>query len=1225
MKILINKIISSLLCAVMIVTMLPLSVFAEDAAAEQEEIVLEAEIELVEETEEEQPSDVAEVIVAETEDAALNTVEEDGAEDESEGVAYTTFELSAAPESDLPENDALFAGYVEQLFYGNSISMFSSAAGSRLTGDDKLIYDALVPIIKQIANGERASTVIGLGQEISYGGVYYGSDADVTFTISALTGDSLDCIIDALLADLPYEMYWYDKTTGCGVSGLSGSTVVNLQFSFAVAGNYAGSSSYAADTAKTGAAAAAVENADSIISQYASATDYGKLVGYKNAICDLVEYDWDAAEGGYYNTNDDPWQMINVFDGNTATNVVCEGYSKAFMYLCDMTDFAGEVSCYTVTGTMSGGGHMWNIVTLNGKNYMVDVTNSDSSAAGCNGGMFLVGGSGSPSTSYVFLGYTYIYDSDTTNLWGVGSDSILNLAASAYESTCITHTEVTLEAKEKTCTENGLTEGVYCSTCQTDLVKQEVIPAGHEWTEGAVVEATNQTAAEVEYECIDCGETKSEQLNISKPVPVAAVNEGTTVVFSWKAVEDEHVAAYRVYRKLNGAKNWEVLADYVEETQYVDDSADSGKKYVYTVSCVAENGLQISGYNTTGKSVSHVAQPEAAEPENTASGIKLSWNKVSGAAKYRVYLRKANGTWSKVTDTSKTYYTYTKAKNNREYTFTVAALNKSGKVVSTYNNEGVTIEFVSAPVLGTVKNLENGVEFTWKAVNNDSVTDYAVLRKVSGGDWETIYTAGRDELSYVDNTAEGGVKYTYTVQAVGEPDSGYNTSGKSITRIEQPKLNALENTSSGVRVSWDAAESAYKYRVYRLDDGEWEKVTDTSKTYYTYTKAKNGTEYTFTVAALNKSGKVVSTYNNEGVTIEFVSAPVLGTVKNLENGVEFTWKAVNNDSVTDYAVLRKVSGGDWETIYTAGRDELSYVDNTAEGGVKYTYTVQAVGEPDSGYNTNGKSITRVEQPNLNTPENTAGGIKLSWDKVAGASKYRVYLQKANGTWSKVTDTSKTYYTYTKAKNGASYTFTVAALDKNGKEVSTYNKTGVSAAFLSAPTLVSANCTAEGILFSWKAVNAEGAQYQIYRKADGVWQPYAVTTELSYLDTDVYSGEKYYYTVAVTDANGVESGKNESGKSATFYTQAKIENAENAASGIKLSWSKADGIYKYRVQLKSGSKWKTLTTTAGSSYTYTKAKDGKSYTFRLQAVNKSGDVIGTYDAGVTVTFELIKRV
>ena len=116
-----------------------------------------------------------------------------------------------------------------------------------------------------------------------------------------------------------------------------------------------------------------------IVKEFQGYTETEKLYGYKEMICYLTSYNDDVTEDDEYG---DPWQLIYVFDGDDSTNVVCEGYSKAFQYLCDLSD----ITCYTVTGIMNGGTgegpHMWNIVANNGKYYMADITNSDEGTVG---------------------------------------------------------------------------------------------------------------------------------------------------------------------------------------------------------------------------------------------------------------------------------------------------------------------------------------------------------------------------------------------------------------------------------------------------------------------------------------------------------------------------------------------------------------------------------------------------------------------------------------------------------------------------------------------------------------------------------------------------------------------------------------------------------------------------------------------------------------------------
>lgn len=345
--------------------------------------------------------------------------------------AYIVSESAANPDPIGADNEQLLDGYIFQLFYG--AATFGRLAGDRLTGDEKRIYDALVPVIKQIAAGERSNTVIGLGETVSYGGENYVADAAVAFTSASLSNASLGRILSALLTDMPYEMFWYDKTSGAGVQTLRSDVIVHLRISFSVADNYQGNSEFSVDCATARAAAAAAQNSAAIVSKYAARSDYEKLLGYKDEICSLVEYDDNAAGSGTFAHDNDPWQLIHVFDGDSSTNVVCEGYAKAFMYLCDQTAFTGDVTCITVSGWIGSGGHMWNIVTLDGENYLVDVTNSEVGTVGQNGELFLAGGSGSVAGSYTVGGQYFTYSSNELALWGSDADSILTLAAENYE------------------------------------------------------------------------------------------------------------------------------------------------------------------------------------------------------------------------------------------------------------------------------------------------------------------------------------------------------------------------------------------------------------------------------------------------------------------------------------------------------------------------------------------------------------------------------------------------------------------------------------------------------------------------------------------------------------------------------------------------------------------------------------------------------------------------
>ena len=299
------------------------------------------------------------------------------------------------------------------------------------------------------------------------------SDSELETLIDEKLALDLDALANALLADCPYELYWYDKTSGCQMSyaysWLSYDTgeitqvdVKEMAFRFVVAAAYRSTSTDAYTVSDTFASAAAktVDYAQAVVTANKSKSDYDKLVAYSDYICGQVVYNTEAAKADYSGGYGDPWQIIYVFDSDSTTNVVCEGYAKAFQYLCDLSDFEGDVESFLVSG-YADGAHMWNIVSIEGRNYLVDVTNSDAEEGeivfGEEGLLFLAGAPGGiadgegytfTNTNPVFaespdLTYTYYYDvqySDGTtkrihpavDTYGGGEDSILNLSYIGY-------------------------------------------------------------------------------------------------------------------------------------------------------------------------------------------------------------------------------------------------------------------------------------------------------------------------------------------------------------------------------------------------------------------------------------------------------------------------------------------------------------------------------------------------------------------------------------------------------------------------------------------------------------------------------------------------------------------------------------------------------------------------------------------------------------------------
>ena len=66
-------------------------------------------------------------------------------------------------------------------------------------------------------------------------------------------------------------------------------------------------------------------------------------------------------------------RSFDAYGAVTNKTAVCEGYTKLFQYVC----YCVGINANQVSGTGNGGGHMWNVVNINGNWYHMDLTWND--------------------------------------------------------------------------------------------------------------------------------------------------------------------------------------------------------------------------------------------------------------------------------------------------------------------------------------------------------------------------------------------------------------------------------------------------------------------------------------------------------------------------------------------------------------------------------------------------------------------------------------------------------------------------------------------------------------------------------------------------------------------------------------------------------------------------------------------------------------------------------
>ena len=543
--------------------------------------------------------------------------------------------------------------------------------------------------------------------------------------------------------------------------------------------------------------------------------------------------------------------------------------------------------------------------------------------------------------------------------------------------------------------------------------------------------------------------------NLSTPsLSSAYVNNAGTVI-KWNKVSG--AVKYRVYYKV-GNSRWRKIAD-TTSTSYTWSGAKTGTRYTFTVRCISSNGkAYTSGFDAVGKSIYYFPAPKLSSVSNTKTGVQVSWKKVSGAARYRIY-RKAEGAaaWSSVGTSTSTSFTDKTAKSSVTYSYTVRCISGgSNTCFSGYEVAGKSIKYISAPVLSSVYVNNAGTVIKWNKV--PGAEKYRIYYRIGNSSWTRI--ADTTSTSYIWNGAKTGTQYTITVRCItanaSAYASGFDSAGKNIIKLSNPNINSLYAINSGTQIKWGKVSGAARYRVYRKKAGAaaWSSIGTTTSTTFVDTTAAKATNYSYTVRCVSKYAlTLLSGYDVDGKSFTALSVPSISSVSPAVDGVQIKWGKVTK--AEKYRVYRKTSGGSWVTLTTTS--STSFTDTKAKSGTKYYYTVRCVNKSatvyTSGYNTAGKSITFIAAPKISSIQATSSGIKLKWGKVNGAAKYKVFRKTANATsWTALGVTAYTNFTDVQAKKGTRYTYTVRCVNSSATSyTSWFDATGKSATSVSSPS------------------------------------------------------------------------------------------------------------------------------------------------------------------------------
>ena len=256
-------------------------------------------------------------------------------------------------------------------------------------------------------------------------------------------------------------------------------------------------------------------------------------------------------------------------------------------------------------------------------------------------------------------------------------------------------------------------------------------------------------------------------------------------------------------------------------------------------------------------------------------------------------------------------------------------------------------------------------------------------------------------------------------------------------------------------------------------------------------------------------------------------------------------------------------------------------------------------------------------PTVTMTYSDSGKPKLTWNAVSGATSYRVFRSESRGSgYSLLGTTTATSYTNTGAAVGKTYYYRVKAVNSVGTSGYSNIVSGkAKAAAPAAPSVTAGNSSTGKPQLTWKAVSG-AVKYEVYRstRQNSGYSLLGTTTSTSYVNTGASTGTTYYYRVKAVNRNGMASGYSNivSCKAKAAAPAAPSVTAGNSSTGKpRLTWKAVSGAVSYRIYRSEsrGTGYSLLGTTSSTSYVNTGAAAGKTYYYRVKAVNRDGMASG----------------
>lgn len=501
----------------------------------------------------------------------------------------------------------------------------------------------------------------------------------------------------------------------------------------------------------------------------------------------------------------------------------------------------------------------------------------------------------------------------------------------------------------------------------------------------------------------------------------------------------------------------------------------------------------------------------------------------------------------------------------------------------------INLSFVSA------ENIFNNFKVEYDSDKNvviefsaiDEATEYKIYRSIDNG--EFVYITSIDALEYIDDSTVPNKKYTYKIVAINGSDTEniiekgesetlsiikYQTKSGGVTGLNLKVIN------QNITINYNLVPNAVIYQIYRSTDNKKFSLIGTSdKASYTDNNTIPNIKYYYKLSAIaidNEEEIIIATSSILSTSYKLLK-PTITLSNSSYTSIKLSWAKIKGAS--GYEVYQATSlNGRYTKIATVGSTTLSYNKTKLSFNRKYYYKIRAYQVVNgvkvySAYSDIKNIVTKTNAPTLTVSNSNYNTLKLTWNKVSGASGYSIErYDDISKKWTVLTTVSSatTSYNSSSLVTGREYTYRVRAYRTVSKKkyYGIYSASKKLTPIPALPSTFTATSFKSTELYVGWAKVAGATGYKLVKKYNGNIEWEKDITDLvwtNYVDNEVILNEIYTYEItAYRTINGINIYGNT--KSLTKKSTPLSPSIDVVATGKKVfieytytSLEKADGF------------------------------------------------------------------